>query len=135
MQGSSSSVTFDGSGGSPATVFIQNIEGKASGTNIFNGNSFRVIGPNVDYTTANFDVEPGAIFIPEITGSTHSTINAPNGVFADGILRVEFDGYIPSSSNTWNLFDTNSITGSFSAIEAPGTTLPVGQRFTFRSVA
>ena len=79
-----------------------------------------MIGPNVNYTTANFDMEPGSIYIPEITSSTHSTIKAPNGVSADGILRVEFDGFTPSSTNMWNLFDTNAITGNFSAIEGPG---------------
>ena len=132
--GSGSSVTLDGSGVNPTTVFVENIPGKASGTNVFGGHTFRVIGDNVDYTTANFDLEPGSIFIPEITGPTHSTIKAPGGVFADGILRIEFNGHNPSSSDTWNLFDTTAISGSFSVIEAPGVSLPVGQRFAFQAV-
>ena len=132
--GVGSSVTFDGSGASPATVFIENIPGKASGTNVFGGHTFRVIGDNVNYTTANFDLEPGSIFIPEITGSTHSTIKAPNGVSADGILRVEFNGYTPTIADTWNLFDASAVNGEFSAIESSGATLPVGQILTFKAV-
>ena len=132
--GSASSVTLDGSGASPATVFVQNIPGKASGTNVFGGNSFRMIGPNVNYSTANFDLEPGSIFIPEIRALAHSTIRAPNGVFADGILRVQFNGYTPTVADTWNLFDATAVTGGFSAIQSSGATLPVGQILIFRAV-
>lgn len=134
VRGVDSSVTLDGSGANPATVFIENIEGKASGTNVFDGSSFRVIGPNVSFNSANFDLEPGSVFISEITGPTHSTITAPNGVFADGSLHVELNGYSPSTSDTWNLFDTTSVSGGFSSIEATGVSLPVGQHFTFKAV-
>lgn len=133
--GVNSSVTLDGSGVSPATVFVENIPGKASGTNVHPGRSFRVIGPNVDYTTNNFDLEPGSTFTSEITGATHSTIVAPNGVFADGVLNVELNGYSPSITDTWNLFDSNSISGGFSSIDSSGDPLPLGQKFTFDVVA
>ncbi|MCG8449607.1 MAG: hypothetical protein MI725_08515 [Pirellulales bacterium] len=132
---SGSSVTFDGSGGSPATVTIgSTIPGKASGTNVFAGSTFRVIGPNVNYSTPNFDMEPGSIFIPKITGATHSTISVADVVTLDGSMTVEFDGYSPSVSDTWNLFDTASISGSFSSIQATGGGLAQGQKLSFTSV-
>ena len=88
VRGVGSSVTLDGSGVNAANVVVgTTIAGKASGTNVFDGNSIRVIGANVNYSTANFDLEPGATFISEIRGASHSTITAPNGVIADGILR------------------------------------------------
>jgi len=133
VNGTNSSVFLDGSGASPTNVFIENIVGKASGTNVHNGQSFRVKGSNLNYSSANFDLEPGSTFISEITSSSHSTIQAPGGVFPDGTFRLEFNGYSPSFGDTWDLFDTTSISTTDVNIESSGANLPAGQHFTFRS--
>lgn len=135
VRGAGSSVTFGGNGVSPTNVTIgTTVSGKSSGTNVFGGTSFRVVGPNINYSTANFDLEPGSVFVPEITGAVHSTISAPGGVVTEGALSVEFNGYSPGINDTWNLFDTTAISGVFSSIEATGDSLPLGQRLTFNTV-
>ncbi len=135
VRGSGNTAIIDGSGASPASVNLFNIAGRNSGFNVTAGNSMRIIGPNANITSNTFDLDPGATYIAEITGPSHSTFKTPVAPGADGILKVEFTGYTPSVGDSWNLIDAPSFTSAFSEFQFPDLALPLGQQFSFRTVA
>ena len=134
VRGSGNTAIIDGRGLSPTSVFLSNIPGRNSGFNVTAGNSMRIIGPNADITSNTFDLDPGATYIAEITGPSHSTFKTPTSAGAEGILQVEFNGYTPSVGDSWNLIDAPSFAATFSEIQTPDFDLPLGQGFYFKTV-
>jgi hypothetical protein len=132
-----STVALGGTGASTTTLNIglAGILGQF-GTTVGNGNTLSITGPNVDYSTLSFQVNAGGTFIADITDSTHSPVKSINAAVAGGTLRVEFDGVTPTAGDSWNLFDTPSISGQFAEIDTSAAPeLPFGQVYTFKSVA
>src|SRR5690606_18008192 len=129
VRGSGNSAIIDGSGPGTTSVNLMNIPGRNSGFNVLAGNTMRIIGPNADISSHSFDLDPGATYVAEITGPSHSTFKTPDPARADGILKVEFTGYTPTVGDSWTLIDAPSFASTFSEIQVPDLDLPVGQGF------
>src|SRR3972149_5828640 len=84
------------------------------------GRTTRVIGPNVAFnptgTGAGITFQGTSVFIPEITGATHSALKTTGNATLAGTLQVDLNGATTTSGNTWTLLDAAAISGSFASI-------------------
>jgi len=93
----------------------------------------RVIGPNVNFMANTLALSEGTL-TAEITGPSHSALQATGAATLGGHLALDFNGVQPGAADTWDIVDANSIVGSFSSISA-NASLPLGHRFSVQSVA
>jgi len=119
--------------------------GTAAGTTTVNtgavelNRTTRVVGPNVNFS-ATGPITLGGLassrLIAEITGPDHSALKTTDMASLDGTLELNFNGYTPTATDTWNLVDAMSITGTFSNIVPdPDVALGSGTKFNVRTVA
>jgi len=96
----------------------------------------RVIGPNVNFSaSAGIAFQSTSVFIPEITGATHSPLKTTGAAGLGGTLQVNFNGVTPTGGSSWNLVDAVSISGSFTSIVPdPAVPLGLGQVLAVRTV-
>ena len=96
----------------------------------------QITGPSVDFSVGgDISLTGTSIFNPEITGSVHSVIDVSGTAFLDGTLQLDFTGHTPTVGESWDLLDASMITGSFSAVTAPGVSLAPGEQFVVSTVA
>lgn len=100
------------------------------------GRTTRVIGPNVNFNaSAGIAFQSTSVFIPEITGATHSPLKTAGTAGLGGTLQVDFNGATPAAGSSWNLVDAAAISGSFTAIlPDPAVPLGLGQVLAVRTV-
>ena len=100
------------------------------------GRTMRVIGPNVNFSaTGGIAFQSTSVFIPEITGGTHSPLKTSGNAGLGGTLQVDFNGVTPTGGSFWNLLDAASISGAFTAIlPDPAVPLGLGQVLAVRTV-
>jgi hypothetical protein len=95
----------------------------------------RVIGPNVDFTSANLTFGSTGSLVDELTSSTHSALKATGTATLGGALAIQFDpGVAAPLGSTWNLVNAQTVIGAFSQItlnNAPQ--LPVNQAYNLRT--
>lgn len=96
----------------------------------------RVIGPNVNFTASTgIAFQSTSVFVPEITGATHSPLKTAGVAGLGGTLQVDFNGVTPSGGSSWNLVDAATISGSFTSIlPDPAVPLGLGQVLAVRTV-
>jgi hypothetical protein len=96
----------------------------------------RVIGPNVNFNaSAGIAFQATSIFIPEITGGTHSALKTAGTAGLGGTLQVDFNGVTPTGGSSWSLVDAATISGSFTSIlPDPNVPLGLGQVLAVRTV-
>jgi hypothetical protein len=99
----------------------------------------RVIGPNVNFS-ATGPITLGGLassrLIAEITGPNHSALKTTGTATLNGALELDFNGYVPTAVDSWNLVDAATISGTFSSIVPdPDVTLSPGTMFNVRTVA
>ena len=87
----------------------------------------RVIGSDVNFSANALNLT--GTLTPEITGPDFSTFDISSTATLGGVLNVEFDA-APTSGQTWDLIDAETIVGSFAQITsnvslAPGLALSV----------
>jgi hypothetical protein len=118
-----SMITLGGAGGGTATVNLTN-----NGA-VTLGRTLRVIGPNVDFNSAGsaagITFQGTSIFIPEITGATHSPLKTTGNAALGGTLQVDFNGVTPTQGQSWNIIDAMSVSGAFATI-LPDAAVPLG---------
>jgi hypothetical protein len=105
---------------------------------VLNGTT-TITGPNVVFKTASINMSGTSVFSPVITsnavagGGGHSVINVAGGVSVNGTIRPQFSGVGvgPNLGDTWTLWDSALVQGTFTASDATGTgaTLPTGLRY------
>jgi hypothetical protein len=103
------------------------------------GRTMRVIGPNVNFTSsgtgAGITFQGTSIFIPEITGATHSVLKTTGTASLGGTLQADFNGVTPTQGPSWNIIDAASVTGAFATfLPDPGAPLGLGQVIATRTV-
>ena len=122
-----SAITLGGGGAGTATVSV-------SGAATF-GRTTRVVGPNVAFSAGSIAFQSASVFIPEITGATHSALKTSGNAGLGGTLQVVFNGVTPTTSSTWNLIDAATISGAFTSIVPdPSSPLGLGQVLGVRTV-
>jgi hypothetical protein len=93
------------------------------------GRTLRVIGPNVNFnsagTGAGINFQGNSIFIPEITGATHSPLKTSGNAALGGTLQVDFNGVTPTQGPSWNIIDADTVSGAFASIQ-PDAAFPLG---------
>jgi PEP-CTERM motif len=122
--GTNSAVNLLGS----ATVNVSN------GT-VLNGTT-TITGPNVVFNTPSISMANTTVFSPVITsnavagGGGHSVIQVTGSVSVNGTIRPQFSGagVAPHLGDTWTLWDSSQIQGTFATSDATGTGagLPTG---------
>jgi hypothetical protein len=96
---------------------------------------------SISGTTASLNVgtllQPGSgVYAPTITGSGVAKMNVTGQAALNGTLDVTFSGTTPSVGATWNLIEAADFHGpTFTAVNATGVNLPIGQQFRVREVA
>jgi hypothetical protein len=125
-----SQITLGSTGVGTATV-------NTSGVTL--GRTLRVIGPNVNFTSsgtgAGITFQGTSIFIPEITGATHSVLKTTGIASLGGTLQVDFNGVTPTQGPSWNIIDAASVNGAFATmLPDPGAPLGLGQVMATRTV-
>jgi hypothetical protein len=114
-----------------ATVNLTN------GGAVLNGTT-TITGPNVVFNTTGISMANTTVFSPDITsaavagGTGHSVINVTGGVSVNGTLRPLFhNGVVPHLGDTWTLWDSDLIQGTFASSDATGTgaALATGLRY------
>ncbi len=112
-----------------------NLSGNAgiSANNVSLLRSTRITGPNVGFEVAG-DLSIGGDFTAEITGPTHSVIDASaSDISVSGRLHVSYSGAAPVFGKTWTLVDGQILTGKFNSLEVLGSpALPRGGAFDVR---
>ncbi|HEX2475324.1 MAG TPA: PEP-CTERM sorting domain-containing protein [Lacipirellulaceae bacterium] len=103
------------------------------------GRTMRVIGPNVNFmssgTGAGITFQGTSVFIPEITGATHSVLKTTGTASLGGTLQVDFNGVTPTQGPSWNIIDAASVAGAFATfLPDPGAPLGLGQVIATRTV-
>jgi hypothetical protein len=100
------------------------------------GRTTRVIGSNVNFSASGgIAFQSTSVFIPEITGGTHSALKTSGTAGLGGTLQVDFNGVTPAGGSFWNLVDAATITGTFASIlPDPAVPLGLGQVFAVRTV-
>jgi hypothetical protein len=112
--------------------------GAGSGTATVNtgavtlGRTTRIRGPNVNFTSsgtgAAITFRDTSIFIPEITGATHSPLKTTGNAALDGTLSLSrINGFVPTPYTTYDILTASSISGQFDAIQG----LDAGNGFAF----
>lgn len=94
----------------------------------------------VDSATAAFDVVNDLVLTatsdlrPRISGPNFSAISVGGASTINGAMTVDFDGVTPSVADSWDLFDANSIVGTFDSITASESTeMGLGQVLAVRT--
>ena len=86
----------------------------------------RIRGPNVNFEVAG-DLTVDGTFVSEITGPTHSTIDAGNSTATiGGQLQVVLDGHNPGMGDTFTLIDALDVVGEFNRVDVAGAPLGTG---------
>ncbi|HEY3391105.1 MAG TPA: PEP-CTERM sorting domain-containing protein [Lacipirellulaceae bacterium] len=101
------------------------------------GRTLRVIGPNVNFnsTGAAITFQGTSVFIPEITGPTHSVLKTTGAALLGGTLQADFNGVTPTQGASWNIIDAATVNGSFATfLPDPGSPLGLGQTIATRTV-
>lgn len=99
-------------------------DGSAS---FFGTGTLSIVGSAASFTSTGLSFAGGGVYNPAITSGSHGVISVPGAVDLQGsTLRPSFDGYSPSSSDSWTLIDANAINGSFTIDQSAA---PVGRRF------
>lgn len=100
------------------------------------GRTTRVVGPNVNFNaSAGIAFQSTSVYVPEITGATHSPLKTAGTAGLGGTLQVDFNGVSPAAGSSWNLVDAATISGSFTAIlPDPDVPLGLGQVLAVRTV-
>jgi hypothetical protein len=103
------------------------------------GRTLRVIGPNVNFTSAGTNAgitfQGTSIFIPEITGASHSVLKTTGAANLGGTLQADFNGVTPTQGPSWNIIDAATVNGSFATLlPDPGAPLGLGQVIATRTV-
>ncbi|TWT90264.1 hypothetical protein Mal64_06490 [Pseudobythopirellula maris] len=93
-----------------------------------------VVGPNVSFlSTGALTLDPAHTLVAEITAASHSPLVSDTSAALGGTLSVDFAGYSPSTSDTWDLISAPTISGAFGAIEfTGGASLGPGQAYSTR---
>jgi hypothetical protein len=124
------SVTLGGAGAGMATV----------NTGIVTSlRTLRVIGSNVNFNStgpgARIAFETPSIFIPEITGATHSPLKTTGTAYLGGTLQADFTGVTPAVNQTWDIIDAAAVERAFTTM-LPDPMVPLGtaQRIATRTV-
>jgi hypothetical protein len=125
-----SSITLGGGAAGTATV---------SAGAVTLGRTLRVIGPNVNFssagTGAGITFQGTSVFIPEITGASHSPLKTTGNAALGGTLQADFNGVTPTPGPSWNIIDAASVSGSFATVlPDPFAPLGVGQVIATRTV-
>jgi hypothetical protein len=100
--GTLNSVTLT-SGGNPESQIVLGSTGAGTATvntsAVTLGRTMRVIGPNVNFTSsgtgAGINFQGTSVFIPEITGPTHSVLKTTGTANLGGTLQPDFNGVTP----------------------------------------
>jgi hypothetical protein len=141
--GTLNSVTLT-SGGNPESQIVLGSTGAGTATvntgAVTLGRTLRVIGPNVNFnstgTGAGITFQGTSVFIPEITGPTHSVLKTTGAALLGGTLQPDFNGVTPTQGASWNIIDAGSVNGSFATfLPDPGAPLGLGQVIATRTVS
>jgi len=90
----------------------------------------RIIGPNVDFSTANIALGTANTLIAEITDIAHSVIDVSGTATPRGTLQLDFNGHVPQIGDGWDIIDAGSFVGNFASVGlAPGQNLDPGLGF------
>lgn len=100
------------------------------------GRTTRVIGPNVTFnsmgTGAGITFQGTSVFIPELTGPTHSVLTTTGNAAVNGTLQVDINGASTATGSSWLLLDAANITGAFTSIVGDSAApLGLGQVYRF----
>jgi hypothetical protein len=94
----------------------------------------QVVGPNVDFTSANLVLTEGTL-IEQITGASHSPLKATIQANLAGTLKFTFGpGVVPAVGSSWNLVNAQQVAGTFGSIDLSLTPqLALGQVYNVRT--
>lgn len=96
---------------------------------------YRVVGPDVDFSSGGLSASANSLFQPVITATTHSTLQINGSAELDGTVQADFSGFPTAAlGDTWNLIEANSVNGEYDSVTATGLSLPAGQRLTVQQV-
>src|SRR3989304_3972902 len=69
------------------------------------GRTTRVIGPNVNFNVSSITFQGTSVFIPELTGATHSALKTTGNATLAGTLQVDLNGASTASGSSWTLMN------------------------------
>ncbi|QDV72509.1 hypothetical protein [Botrimarina mediterranea] len=95
----------------------------------------QITGSGVNFsTTGTFTLTGTHSLVQNLSSGSASTINVGSTAAIGGALNVNFSGYTPTITDSWDLISASNITGVFGSITSSGVALGAGQAFNVRTV-
>ncbi|MEM6331281.1 MAG: PEP-CTERM sorting domain-containing protein [Planctomycetota bacterium] len=120
-------------GGGDTSITVDGFSSVSSQFSILRSD-VRIVGPNASFVTNELQLTGQATLTAQITGPTHTAINATSLAQIGGTdVVLEFDGYSPVVGDSYTLIQSQTLLGGIGAVTT-NATLGAGQNFDVEEV-